>query len=125
VFVVDEATYVVFCGVGSGAFFTMLLDAQPDVVGEAYVETSGAAGEDVDVEVVFALRRFRRITEVVAEEKQIPPLRCGMTNKRVAGWQTKGLRDDKQKGYGMTTKGSSENNGNCKSKSRFLRFAAE
>jgi hypothetical protein len=36
----------------------VLLDAEADVVGESYVESAGAAGEDVDVEVVFALRHF-------------------------------------------------------------------
>ena len=82
VLVVDEAAYVVFGGVGSGSFFSVLLRAEADVVGETYVETAGAAGEDVDVEMVFALRHLGRITEVVVGEKRIPPLRCGMTNKK-------------------------------------------
>jgi hypothetical protein len=40
VFVVDEAAYVVFGGVGSGPFFSVLLQAEADVVGETYVETA-------------------------------------------------------------------------------------
>ena len=47
-----------FGGVGSGSFFSVLFQAEADVVGETYVETAGAAGEDVDVEVVFALWHF-------------------------------------------------------------------
>ena len=110
----DEAANVVFCGVGAEALFTVLFDAKADVVSESYVETAGAAGEDVDVEVIFPLRHFQRITEESAgrkadssaslrndkqkgkcegkdncncnckREKQIPPLRCGMTNKRAS-----------------------------------------
>jgi hypothetical protein len=82
VLVVDEASYVVFGGVGSGSLFSVLLYAEADVVGETYVEAAGATGEDVDVEVIFALRHLGRIAEVVAGEKRIPPLRYGMTNKR-------------------------------------------
>ncbi len=57
-FVIDEAANVVFCGVGAEELFAVLFDAEADVVGESYVESAGAAGEDVDVEVVFALRHF-------------------------------------------------------------------
>jgi hypothetical protein len=64
VLVVDEAAYVVFGCVGSGSLFSVLLYAEANVVGETYVETAGAAGEDVDVEVVFALWHLGRITEV-------------------------------------------------------------
>jgi hypothetical protein len=104
VFVVDEPAYVVFCGVGSGPFFTVLFDAEADVVGESYVETAGTTGEDVNVEMVFALWHSERIAEESVVEKQIPPLRCGMTNKRAkARTRTKAdssaaLRNDKQKG---------------------------
>jgi hypothetical protein len=45
----DEAANVVFCGVGAGALFTVLSDAEADVVGESYIETAGAAGKDVNV----------------------------------------------------------------------------
>ena len=98
-FVVDETADVVFCGVGAGALVAVLLDSQADVVGEPYVESAGAAGEDVDVKVVFALRHLVRIAEESAVEQQIPPLRYGMTNKRAGN----------------------DNN----SSSRFLRFATE
>ncbi len=96
VLVVDEAAYVVFGGVGSWSFFSVLLQAEVDVVGETYVETAGATGEDVDVKVVFALWHLGRITEVVAREKRIPPLRCGMTNKTADS--SAALRNDKQDG---------------------------
>jgi hypothetical protein len=82
VFVVDEAAYVVFGGVGAGAFVTVLLDAEAYVVGESYVEAARAACKDVDVEMVFALRHFGEDSGEVGVGKQIPPLRCGMTNKR-------------------------------------------
>ena len=109
--VVDEAAYVVFGGVGSGSFFSVLFQAEADVVGETYVETAGAAGEDVDVKVVFALWHLGEITEVVAVEKQIPPLRYGMTNKKGFGIADvvvavekqippAALRNDKQKRSG-------------------------
>jgi len=80
-FVVDEATDVVFRGVGARAFLAVLFDSEADVVGESYVETAGAAGENVDVEMVFAMRHVGRIREESVVEKQIPPLRCGMTTK--------------------------------------------
>jgi len=106
-FVVDEATDVVFRAVGAEAFLAVLFDAEVDVVGESYVETAGAAGEDVDVEMVFAQRHVRRIAEPVIE-KQIPPLRCGMTNRRASSTakttatgeadSSAALRNDKQKG---------------------------
>jgi hypothetical protein len=71
-----------FCG--AEALFAVLFDAEADVVGESYIETAGAAGEDVDVEVIFPLRHVRRITEEAEVGKQIPPLRCGMTNKEAS-----------------------------------------
>ena len=90
-FVVDEATNVVFCGVGAGGLFTVLSDAEVDVVGESYIEAAGAAGENVDVEVIFPLRHVRRIREESEVGKQIPPLRCGMTNKEASATaKTKG-----------------------------------
>jgi hypothetical protein len=94
VFVIDEAADVVFCGVGAEALFTVLADAEADVVGESYIETAGAAGEDVDVEVVFALRHVRRITGESA---------VGKADSSAA------LRNDKQKGCGMTNKKTSSN----------------
>jgi hypothetical protein len=111
VFVIDQAADVVFCGVGAEALFAMLFDAEADVVGESYIKTAGAAGEDVDVEVIFPLRHVRRITEESVVGKQIPPLRCGMTNKGQVQKQEQ-LQRQKQKQIppircGMTNKRAS------------------
>ena len=43
-------------GVTAGRGDTVFRDSAEDVVGEPYVEIVGAAGHDVDVEVVFAVR---------------------------------------------------------------------
>jgi hypothetical protein len=106
VFVVDETADVVFGGVGSGTLVPVLFDAETDVVGESYVKSAGAAGEYVDVKMVFALRHVGRITEESVLKQQIPPLRCGMTNKRAGNSNSNdnttadsfaSLRNDKQK----------------------------
>jgi hypothetical protein len=66
----------------------MLQHAGAEVVGYSDVERSRAAGKDVDVELVVVLLHADSLD--ATREKQISPLRCGMTQSA--------LRNEKQWG---------------------------
>ena len=59
----------------------MLQHANAQVPCYADVQRSGTAGQYVDEELVFM--EWHASSVIESNEKQIPPLRCGMTNKDV------------------------------------------
>jgi len=106
---------------GSRGAFHGVVYAEADVVGESYIETAGAAGEDVDVEVIFPLRHDRRITEESAvgkadssaslrNDKQKASAEARTTATATAKADSSAaLRNDKQRGK---CKGEDNCNGN-------------
>ncbi len=63
-------------------------------------------------------------SDVSGREKQIPPLRCGMTTRRADNGKGKGKGKGKGNGNGNSNS-NSNGNSNGNRRSRFLRFAAE
>ncbi|MBB5328054.1 hypothetical protein [Tunturiibacter gelidoferens] len=59
----DETIDVVAGGVGGGGSRSVFGYSAKDVVGEAYVEFVGAAGQDVDLKMVLAKRHCGRISK--------------------------------------------------------------
>ena len=74
-FGVYQATDVIAGGVCTWLLFTMLGDANAEVVGDTYIEVAGTAAEDVDVEAVFARWHSRDSSPCVGEADSSATLR--------------------------------------------------
>jgi hypothetical protein len=82
VLVIDQPVDVVVGGMGPGARFQVNGVAEAEVVRYSDVKIPGAAGKNVDPEIVFALH-WGRIAGQRQEQKQIPfgNDKGGMSNK--------------------------------------------
>ena len=85
-FVVDEAGDLVLGCVSTGAALTVLEDSCGEVIGDPYIKSARAAGEDVDVEMIFARWHGRQDSRLVARWRKADSFASLRNDKQRTLW---------------------------------------